>query len=149
MYQRFVCIYSISFIPRRRCVYTSFTQRVLLPWKNFVISRVLLTTSPSLLDGSWMLNCGNMTSQIVLLLWEKCATAIPTRLLIDLGKSSSQLSGWVVSGHCTSMAGQGKTCSHVGAVLSWMETQMFVSDIRCPAPQRKARGLNQLLWTCC
>ena len=31
-------------------------------------------------------------------------------------------SGSVVCGHCTCMAGQGDTYSHVGAVLYWLET---------------------------
>ena len=31
-----------------------------------------------------------------------------------------------VCGHCTCMAGQGETCSHVGARLYWLETRVCI-----------------------
>ena len=37
-------------------------------------------------------------------------------------------SGSVVCGHCTCMAGQGETCSHVGAVLYWVETRVRIRE---------------------
>ena len=37
-------------------------------------------------------------------------------------------SGTVVCGHCTCMAGQGETCSHVGAVLYWLETRVRIRE---------------------
>ena len=36
--------------------------------------------------------------------------------------------GSVVCGHCTCMAGQGETCSHVGAVLYWVEAQVRIRE---------------------
>ena len=36
--------------------------------------------------------------------------------------------GSVVSGHCTCMAGQGETCSHVGALLYWMEARVRIRE---------------------
>ena len=37
-------------------------------------------------------------------------------------------SGSVVCGHCTCMAGQGDTYSHVGAVLYWLETRVRIRE---------------------
>ena len=39
-----------------------------------------------------------------------------------------QKNGTVVCGHCTCMAGLAETCSHVGAVLYWIETAVRVRD---------------------
>lgn len=36
--------------------------------------------------------------------------------------------GSVICGHCTCMAGQGETCSRVGAILLWVETQVRKRD---------------------
>ena len=36
--------------------------------------------------------------------------------------------GTVIVGHCTCMAGLAETCSHVGAVLHWLETAIRVRD---------------------
>ena len=36
--------------------------------------------------------------------------------------------GSVNCGHCTCMAGQGETCSRVGAILYWVETQVRMRD---------------------
>ena len=39
-----------------------------------------------------------------------------------------KLNGSVICGHCTCMAGQGETCSHVGAILYWLETRVRVRE---------------------
>ena len=36
--------------------------------------------------------------------------------------------GSVICGHCTCMAGQGETCSHIGAMLYWLETQVRIRE---------------------
>ena len=80
-------------------------------------------------------------SDAYVLMWEKCVTAIPARL--DLGQSSRQVrslyeprsSGSIVCGHCTCMTGQGKTCFHVEAVLSWMETNSYPRSDACTSKE--------------
>ena len=42
----------------------------------------LLASVTLVLDGCWTLIGGSMITQIVLLLWEKCVTGIPARLLL-------------------------------------------------------------------
>ena len=39
-----------------------------------------------------------------------------------------QSNGSVVCGHCTCMAGQGETCSHVGSILYWLETHVRIRE---------------------
>ena len=46
--------------------------------------------------------------------------------------------GTVLVGHCTCMAGLAKTCSHVGAVLHWVETAIRVrDDTPCTSKENK------------
>lgn len=39
-----------------------------------------------------------------------------------------KLNGTVICGHCTFMAGLGETCSHIGALLFWVEHQVKKQD---------------------
>ena len=48
--------------------------------------------------------------------------------------------GSVVSGHCTCMAGQGETCSHVGALLYWMEARVRIRE-NTPCTSRENKWL--------
>ena len=46
--------------------------------------------------------------------------------------------GMVLVAHCTSMAGLAETCSHVGAVLHWVETAVRVrNDTPCTSKENK------------
>ena len=47
---------------------------------------------------------------------------------------------FVVSGHCTCMAGQGETCSHVGALLYWMEARVRIRE-STPCTSRENKWL--------
>ena len=72
------------------------------------------------LNGSWMLGGSNIITQIILSLdvgkvCHSYSSKTPLRPW-EIIKSS----GSVVCGHCMCMAGQGKICSHVGAVLYWL-----------------------------
>jgi len=70
---------------------TYFTQQVLLPWKKWEITKVLLATSISQQDGSWMLDGDTMITQAVLLSLGKCVTATPVRSRWGHGWSSSRM----------------------------------------------------------
>ncbi len=39
-----------------------------------------------------------------------------------------ELSGSILVAHCTCMAGLAETCSHVGAILHWVETAVRIRD---------------------
>ena len=74
--------------------------------------------------------------------WKKINDGMSTASTLIIGKvrhsysSKEPLKPWilikssgsVVCGHCTCMAGQGETCSHVGAVLYWVETRVRIRE---------------------
>ena len=49
-----------------------------------------------------------------------------------------QHTGTIVCGHCTCMAGLGETCSHVGAVLYWLETRVRIREEATSTSQENA-----------
>ena len=88
---------------------TYFTQ-VLLPWKKWEITKVLLATSISQQDGSWMLDGDTMITQAVLLSWGKVhhsySSKKPLRPWLII-----KWNGCVVCSHYMGMAWQGETCA--------------------------------------
>ena len=51
--------------------------------------------------------------------------------------------GAVLVGHCTCMAGLAETCSHVGAVLHWIESNVRVNMSAIHVLQKTTLGLCQ------
>ena len=56
-------------------------------------------------------------------------------------------SGAVACGHCTCMAGLGKTCSHIGALLYWLAIEYQVQTIVVLPNQ--ISGLSQTVYDKC
>ena len=49
-----------------------------------------------------------------------------------------ECSGAVLVGHCTCMAGLAETCSHVGAILHWVEATMRIQkNVTCTSKENK------------
>ena len=118
-------------------MYARFAQRVLLPSKKFAISKVFASYNyfgtEWVLDVEWWQH-DNSRLYSTLVVGKMChsySSKIPLRPWVIIKSSGS-----VVCGHCTSKAGQGKTCSDAKAVLTWSDANARVID-RTPCTSKK------------
>ena len=93
--------------------------------KQCVITIVLLATSTSngwVLDVAWWQHSNTDCILVIGKVHHSYSSKTPSRPWVIIKPSGS-----VVCGHCTCMAGQGETCSHiVGTVLYWLH--IYIRD---------------------